>query len=378
MATQQQKHTPSFAGQFLKNYRNAHKLTQEQLAFNLNIEPRTLRAYENGERQLNNINELRKIAEILGIEPELLGIATPIYVPKTSEEIDIALSHIWTLMDEPRVSEARTLVEKLARDTSRQITTEDQKLLQTLARVYHAAGYITGMGTRTKEIALPIYYYQQLENIARIINDDTYLNIALTYHGDMLRRSGDVRNAITYLEAARDTTPQADASARGNALQLLGRTYLLSKNKRGFDQAMAASEELTYQINPDTDSTRGQFNLAAVYEEYGKSYGILGKPRKAMDYLDLAEAARPKTNFWDTLLNIARAEVLVYNGQVDDGLPLALEAAEISQQQGHRRRLERIYGMRRYLSKKAIEYAKADEELSDILDGPIGRWDKIE
>jgi len=372
------KPTPSFAGQFLKNYRNAHRLTQEQLAYDLNIEPRTLRAYENGERHLNNINELLRIADALAIEPEILGVAAPIYVPKTPEEIDVAVKRVWSLMDEPRVSEARSMIEKLARDTSRQTRSEDTKLLQSLARIQHAAGYITGMGTRTKENAIPISHYQQLEDIARTINDDTWLSLALTYHGDMLRRSGDVRNAIIYLEAARDTAPYADTSARGNALQLLGRTYLLSKDIKGFDRAMAESEELAYQIDPNTDSTRGQYNLAAVYEEYGKSYGILGKSQKALDYLARAEAARPHTKFWEVLLNIARAEVLVYNGEVDTGLPLALEAAEISQQQGHRRRLERIYGMKRYLSRKALDYAKAEEELSDILDGPIGRWDKIE
>ncbi len=375
---QQPKSIPSFAGQFLKNYRNAHRLTQEQLAEELQIEPRTLRAYENGERQLNNINELRRIAEMLSIEPELLGVAAPLYIPKTPEEINAALTRAWSLLDEPRVNEARTLIEKLAREVSKQATTEDPNFLRSLARVHHTAGYITGLGTRSKEIALPIYHYQQLENIARIINDETLLNIALTYHGDMLRRNGDIRNAITYLEAARDTTPQADKSARGNALQLLGRTYLLAKDKRSFERAMSEAEELAYQINPETDSTRGQYNLGAVYEEYGKSYGILGQPKKAMDYLDRAEVYRPKTKFWETLLDIARAEILIYNGHVDEGLPLALRTAEISQQQGHRRRMERIYGMRRYLSRKAVEYAKADEELSDILDGPIGRWDKIE
>src|SRR5579859_7026336 len=135
---QQPKPTPSFAGQFLKNYRKLHNLSQEQLASDLNIEPRTLRAYENGERQLNNINELRRIAEILSIEPEMLGIAAPIYTPKTPEEINTILTRAWSLMDEPRVSEARTLVEKLARDTSRQITTEDPALLRSLARIHHA------------------------------------------------------------------------------------------------------------------------------------------------------------------------------------------------------------------------------------------------
>lgn len=53
MATQQPRPTPPFAGQFLKIYRNAHKLTQEQLTVELSIEPRTPRAYENGECNLH-------------------------------------------------------------------------------------------------------------------------------------------------------------------------------------------------------------------------------------------------------------------------------------------------------------------------------------
>lgn len=372
------QHSPSFAGQFLKNYRNAHKLTQEQLALKLRIEPRTLRAYENGERQLNNVHELRRIAEVLEIEPELLGIAAPVYVPKAPEEIDELVRRAWSLLDEPRVSEARSLIEKLVRNTGKQIRNEDPKLLTSFARALHAAGYITGLGTRSKEIAVPNYYYHELEDIARLLKDETLLSIALTYQGDMLRRSGNITDAIIYLEAARDTAPGADKSARGNALQLLGRTYLLAKDKAGFERAMGEAEELAYQIDPRTDSTRGQYNPAAVYEEYGKSYGILGQTQRALDFLERAEKARPKTSFWATLLDISKAEVLIYNGQVDEGLPLALRAAEVSQQQGHRRRLERIYGMRRFLSRRAIEYAKAEEALGDRLDGPIGRWDKIE
>lgn len=59
----------SLAGQFLKSYRERHGLTQEQLSYDLHMEPRTLRAYENGERQLNNVKELHRVADRLGIEP---------------------------------------------------------------------------------------------------------------------------------------------------------------------------------------------------------------------------------------------------------------------------------------------------------------------
>jgi len=367
----QRTRRPSLAGQALKHYREKHRLTQEQLAETLKIEPRTLRAYENGERQLDQLSELRRIATVLDLAPEQLGLAPASSGARTPEQINERLERAWRLMEEPRIDEARMVIEELVTSVSTQATTSPA-LLPLLARVHHAAGYIVGMGTRTQEIALPLHHYHEMEQIARLLNDDTLLSLALTYQGDMLRRRGDLGKAVTYLEAARDTAPKADVSARGNALQLLGRTYLLTKNVRGFEQAMAEAEELAHHINPETDCTRGQYNLAAVYEEYGKNYGMLGQPLKGMDYLARAEAARPRILFWETLLKIARAELFIYSGDVTNGLPLASEAAIISQQQGHRRRLERIYGMKRHLSRKALEYGRAEIELSEILDGPLG------
>jgi transcriptional regulator with XRE-family HTH domain len=98
MAKQYGKPTPSLASQVLKEYRKSHKLTQEQLAYDLHLEPRTYRAYETGEYPLNNINELRRIADLLGIEPERFGLASSLYVPRTPEQIEQIIQHIWDLM----------------------------------------------------------------------------------------------------------------------------------------------------------------------------------------------------------------------------------------------------------------------------------------
>ncbi len=58
MAKLNGKPPPSLVSLVLKEYRKSHKLTQEQLAYDLRLEPRTYRAYETGEYPLNNIHEL--------------------------------------------------------------------------------------------------------------------------------------------------------------------------------------------------------------------------------------------------------------------------------------------------------------------------------
>ena len=67
------KEGQSLLGRVLKEYRWEQGLTQEQLAITLCVEPRTLRAWEN-EHPTNNIQELRRIAGLLGIAPERLGV----------------------------------------------------------------------------------------------------------------------------------------------------------------------------------------------------------------------------------------------------------------------------------------------------------------
>lgn len=315
--------------QALKDYRKSHGITQEQLAEDLGIDPRTLRLWEN-ERPPESIRELRRISDLLGIEPERLGLATSLYLPKTPEMVEEIIEHVWALMDEIRVREAFNIIEKLVQDLRLQIKAEDHRILTSFAHALHVAGYVASMRAKTSEVTLAVNYYHELEAVARLINDPTLLNTALSYQGDMYRRQGDIQKALTYLEAARDTTVGADPAARGNGIQLLGRTSLLKKDVQSFERAMAEAEELASIINPAENSIHGHYNLGTVYEEYGKSYAAMGQLQKALDYVKLTKANLPQTPNNRVLLMIVRAEALIFGGELESGEPLAVQAATIS------------------------------------------------
>ena len=365
---QQPKGTPSFAGQFLKDYRKSNNLSQEQLAYDLSMEPRTLRAYENGERQLSNINELRRITDLLGIEPERLGIAASIYMPRTAEQIKDVIDHVWTLVEESRLQEALSIIERLVQDVRAQITSEDPKLLKSLAQAYHTAGYVFSEATGASESYGAIRYYEQMEMLARILNDHSSLNIALTYQGDMYRRLGNFNKAITYLEAARDTTPLADTAARGNGLQLLGRAYFRREQKESqdFERAMGEATDLAHNLELEGSSTQGHYGLGTVYEEYGRAYTDLGNTQKAIEYLDLAQNHLPSTKFWELLVMISRAIVLIKDGELQDGIQLAINAANQSKAAGIGRYLERVYNIQEYLDEEEDFHARRQREIRQI------------
>jgi transcriptional regulator with XRE-family HTH domain len=360
---------PSFAGQFLKSYReNAYGLTQEQLARDLLMEPRTLRAYESGERQLTNVNELRRIADVLGVPAEHLGVAT-LDVLRTTEDIETIITASWMLVEESRLIQARIMIENLAQQLRAHISTEHSPLLRNLAETYHAAGYIVSEATHAKQSYEAILYYKEMETIARLIKDETMLNIALTYQGDMYRRLGNEEKSITYLEAARDTTPLADNAAKGNGIQLLARVYFKRNELEKFDRAMKQAEELSYTFDAASSSTRGHYSPGTVYEDWGRGYADLGKTQEAMDYLEKAECHLPKTKFWELLMKTSRAIALVKGNNIREGIELAATVCNESREAGILRYIDRIRSIDRYLEDKERSVNTARRFLQDSLYG---------
>lgn len=366
MAARKAKESPSLLSHVLKEYRKEHHLTQEELAYDLHVEPRTLRAWEN-ERPINNISELRRIADLLGIAPERLGLATSIYLPRAPEQIDEVVNHVWELVEQARIAEANITVKQLIETVRPQITSEDPMLLRSLAHAYHAAGYVASVNLRSYESHKAIPFYHQVEEIARIINDHTLLNIGLTYQGDMYQRTGNITKALQYLEAARDTTPQADIAARGNGIQLLGRAYFRSGDLPNFEREMAESAAITALFDPKTSSTRGHYNLGTVYEEYGRSYANLGQMQKALRYLDLAQVNLPQTKFWQLLIDTAKALALVKGGEIDEGVQLAIRAGEACIATGNIRFLDRIHMIEQYLEDQQRRFSDAKAGLREVI-----------
>ena len=361
--------------QMLTSYLETKHITQTDLAALLNVDERTLRRWKNGESILTDVRELKRIAEILGVEPEQLGVVSSIHMPLSIEEIDKALAHVWALVGKARNYEARVCGEKLIRDLRSQITKEDDQLLLRLARTHHVTGYVTSLNTHTDELFKAIEHFDQMEHIARIIHDDTLLNLALTYHGDMLRRGGDTDEAINYLEAARDRTPLADIAAKGNGIQLLGRAYIQKRDVDGFERALAEAAHLVDKIDPNESSTRGLYSMGTVLEEYGRSYGTLGQMQKSLEYIDKAEKELPSSTRWKILLMTTKTVTFVRGGEYKLGGELAIEAAQMCRAYGNIRCLERIYGVQRYLDRLSRETAKLSGDIKEALDGPIGSWE---
>src|SRR5260370_7414555 len=135
-------------GQVLIQYREAHRLTQEQLADSLNVGQKTILRWENSNPPLRNMDEPYRIADMLGIPPVAFGLQP--FRSRAPQEIDSVVEHVWSLMPQARYIEARTTIEGLLRDV--RIEQEDYQLLSTLAHPHHIPLHAIATNTRTSEI----------------------------------------------------------------------------------------------------------------------------------------------------------------------------------------------------------------------------------
>lgn len=368
---QRKQRQPSALSQALILYRDKHRFTQEELAAVLSVEPRTLRRWENGETILTDTHDLKHIADRLGIPYEHLGIASSLYLPLSVEQLTATIARIWSLIDEGRISEAHAIAENIVREAANQLQINDLLYIRAFTHMYHAAAHATSLSVRTDEVGQAIYYYQQMEYFARRLEDNTLINVALTYLGDMYRRKNDMQRAIAILEEARDTTPGAELAAQGNVQQLLARSYVKVNRIQDFDRAIKTSEDIAYAVAEEENITGNQYHLAHVYEEYAKGYDLLGQQQKAMDYAEKAEKSQTITKSVEILLKLVRSEILIHSGDINTGEPLAVEAAIYTKEHGHLRRLERIYNLKRFLNRQVNRYGKAEASLSEALEGTL-------
>src|SRR2546430_14736862 len=162
----------------LQNYLEQKHITQQALADYLSVDVRNFRRWLSGQTVITDVRELKRIADLLEVAPESLGVAASLYVPLTTEQVDTATESIWKLVKAARYYEANALVDKLIRDVTSLIHTEDTTLLRKLASAQHIAGYVKSQTTRSNETGIPFSHYSEMERIARLLDDQTLLNVA--------------------------------------------------------------------------------------------------------------------------------------------------------------------------------------------------------
>jgi tetratricopeptide (TPR) repeat protein len=284
--------------------------------------------------------------------------------------VNAQIEHIWSLIRDANVREARAESEQLVADLQAYVDEmgdADGQLLNGLASACHLAGYTTSMSTRNRYALRAVRYFERMEQLACTLADDALFVIALTYQGDAYRRAGNLKEARKRLQAAYVHVPQ-ELAALGNCAQLLGRVYFLSGDMDGFEAMMKQAEKLAKMIDQEQNILHGQYCLGTVYIDYARYYSKAGKNDSALAYLKLAEKHLPATIHWYTLLTATRGIVLIKSNNIAEGMPAVIKAVQLGREHGNERLLDKFYELERFLGFKAIEISEAKMALSGKLE----------
>lgn len=354
----------------LKEHREKYGLTQLQLADTLSVDNRTLRRWEHQETILTDVRELRRIASVLGVEAERLGV-TDKAGGISPEQADQTLQHVWKLIATARLFEARTVAERLVADLQTNALCPGRRThLYRLTQAYRVAAYVQDKNTRTDEVRYPLASYRAMEQTSRLLEDPTLVSLALAFTGSIYIRSGEVYRGQAYLEAALAVAPEEDMATEGSIALLLAGGYFKTGQRGAFERSMAEAEERAGQLTDDS-VTRESFGLKAVYEEYGKSYALLGNMHQALEYIERARRVPPFDTYWDLVLKTTTVMALIRGGEIQHGVALAVECIELCKKHGAFRLLERIYSTQQHLQRLTISLERAGAELREALDGQV-------
>lgn len=369
-------------GMLLREARNKKGLKQLEVANWLGVSEKTLRNYENGEFLSTDIHILQRIALKLEIEPEQLGLSRPVHY--TYEEAKNLLEKGEANVIAGDFTSAYHIGDVLTRNltTYAEEGKANQETLDLLSRAHFLAGHTSTIIRESRDVSQAFAHFKSMEDLARLLDDETLLTIALTYQGEMLRRDGKLNEAIRTIEAA-PHGPLVDIAAKGNRSQLLARAFASQGNLSSFREQMLRAEELASQSPSGVKGIYIPYNLGSVYEEYARVYAQRGNIKEGKRYIDLTEAHIPQIPRWITLTKLTKGEVLLravakaeqkHPGNVkhiadfQNGLVLIREATKLARKHSHQRLLRRAYMLKTTFLNEATKFHLIATMLAEAIE----------
>lgn len=369
------------------------------------------------ERQLRGWSQ-QKVAELVGTSEDVVsrwerGERKPspffqekfcVLYGKNAEELGFIQSHlnqsftVITLVTDinqainERLDQAESIVnlawEAWFASRPKQATREITKLLPNLEKMIYMP--LTAIhGLRTKELVIrchgllgatyldalqndvALYHYIQAHKFAEEIHDINLIVTYLALMGDVLRQQNDKATAISYMENARDQATKANQAALGHVLQLLAYTYGDIGNETAFEQTISEATDLLAFTGEGRDTTKKEFIPFEVYEIRGKANRDLGKPLKALPYLELAEKSLNKaesvTPRWHALLEISRGQAFCDAGDITTAIDVISKGFIMAYQCHSPHQMNRVRKLLRKLENSPFRNHPRVQDLKNLL-----------
>jgi transcriptional regulator with XRE-family HTH domain len=293
-----------------------------------------------------------------------------------AEKLDSAESIInlaWEAWFASRPSVAARSVNKLL-PSLEQIASSPDLLGHTL-RAKHLAlrahGLLGSVCLDAAQHDTALFHYMQAYRFAEELHDVDLATTYLCLTGDVLRRQNDQPGALQHMEHARDRASRASHTTQGHILQLLAYAYGDTGQEEAFERTISEATDLLAFSGEGIDTVQKEFIPFEVYEIRGKINRDLGKPLKALPFLELAgkslKAADSVTPRWNALLEISRAQTYCDAGDIATGIELACQGFIMAYQCCSPHQMNRVRKLLRKLEKGSFRQHPRVQDLKNLL-----------
>ena len=351
-------------GKLVKSYRQQRGWTQELLAGKWRYTREYVSQIEPGIRKLDKQEQVRKLADILGIPSERLdavgkGIPSRKVVAQTPPEADDVLFQ--TLLDSSLatvklswliwyadqnstiVENLDTLITRLEDASTKYRGMFLQPAQQILAYAYEMKGKMAFDHLRYREAS---GYFHEMQALGEELHNADIITLAMTQQSDVLRKRGLYETATRYLHSAKPYADVASPSVKGLRLLILARAHAAYNAESSFLTAIDEAQELVTETKEDLDSMSNQFNLVEVLQERAQGYTMLWKPQIALDIYQETDMLRPFRPLRDLgSYMIVKAQVYAYSDDIEQGVSYAIKGLDLATQYNSQRHVSRVQGM---------------------------------
>ena len=370
-------------GELVKAYRKQRGWTQEQLAEHWGHSRAYVAQIEKGRRKLDSASQVVRLADVLDIPQEKLeaiGRGIPQWEHKTlsSQEADSAILQM--LLEPGRdmvklaymvwLADQNKSVEENLRDwifkLDQALTAYHGEFVKPAQQLLAYAHLMKGrMAFDRLDFAAASGHFTETTNLGQELNSADMIALGMSYQADVLRKRGRYETALRCFEAAKPYVAVASPDVQGKHYAQVARAHYLFGDEQRFLQAINPALEIADRMK---DSIMNLFSLDEVLCEQAAGFTRLGKPARAIEIFketDRLRRFRPLRERGSYTLE--KAQALLYLGDLDQGIKLALRGLQLASEYQSKRHIMRVDAIYNRLHVMPIGTDKRLNMLRDAL-----------
>ena len=372
-------------GKLVRASREQREWTQEELADRWGFTREYVSQIERGKRKLDKLEQVARLADVLGLSEEQLANVGKKLPPKrssvyhTAERDDMLLEALlepvqttvklsWLIAQGSGMlmglaSNLHNLEWRLGGVLERYRGQFRQPALRLLASVHELLGRQAVERTATQEA---VAHFQEMYNIAEELRDRDLLTMATIHLAGMLRRRGRLEASFQRFEVAEKYARGASRWLQGLLWKMYARSYYIYGDEQNFLRAIDRAAGIAEDTEATVDTLANGFDTLSVLEERGQGYTLLWKPEKALAIYQETNRMRPFRPLREqSSYHIVSAQAYCYSGNLQTGIEHALTGLRIAEKLRSVRYVVRLQQMYDRLKNTPMGKERAMQDLLD-------------